>query len=319
MAHMSRRSFIAFSGALAASLGLPRSMVGSALAAPLAPADVPTTLRETIRQSTTGNRAYRTLLTAPGESFIVREDLVVNRPSPGRVARRRSLAYLGHTSDIHIQDTQSPSRLEPVMAFSPTLMPGICRPQESMSLFVQAQMVQAFSDAANSPVTGAPMAAVLNTGDSADQISNLETRWYIKVMDGVPVMANSGAEGVYEGVEVWPEATYAYHPDDPSGDMWGEYGFPQIPGLMEAIVTTEVTSPGMPAPGTRCSATMTCCSMVSSARTTLRSLATGHTKYWSFPSWVTDQFTGMATDPSPQARAGLRAPAVRPWWVASNA
>ena len=106
MPNMSRRSFIAVSGALAASLGLPRSMVGSALAAPLAPADVPSTLRETIRQSSTGNRAYRTLLTAPGEPFIVREDLVGSAPSPGRAARRRSLAYLGHTSDIHIQDTQ---------------------------------------------------------------------------------------------------------------------------------------------------------------------------------------------------------------------
>ena len=31
---------------------------------------MPTTLRETIRQASTGNRGYRTLLTAPGEPFI---------------------------------------------------------------------------------------------------------------------------------------------------------------------------------------------------------------------------------------------------------
>ena len=155
---------------------------------------------------------YRTLLTAPGEPFIVRGDLVINRPSPGRAARRRSLPTWD-TSDIHIQDTQSPARLEPVMEFSPTLMPGICRPQESMSLFVQAQMVQAFNDAASSPVTGAPMAAVVNTGDSSDQISNLETRWYIKVMDGVPVVGGLGHRGcLHEGVEVWPEATHVITP-----------------------------------------------------------------------------------------------------------
>ena len=303
MAHMSRRSFIAFSGALAASVGLPTSMVGKALAAPITPADVPTTLRETIRQASTGNRAYRTLLTAPGEPFIVREDLVASRPAPARAARRRSLAYIGHTSDIHIQDTQSPSRLEPVNEFSMTLLPGSCRPQESMSLFVQAQMVQAFSDVANSPVTGAPMAAVVNTGDSSDQISNLETRWYIKVMDGAPVMANSGTEGVYEGVEVWPEATYAYHPDDPSGDVWGELGFPTIPGLMNAIVTTEVTSPGMPAPWFSVFGNHDVLfNGFVGQDDSLRSLATGHTKYWSFPSWMTDQFTGMATDTSPLQR-----------------
>lgn len=303
MASMSRRSFMAFSGALAASLGLPRQMVGSALAAPLKPADVATTLRETIRQSTTGNRAYRKLLTAPGEPFITRMDLMQNRPAGGRARQRRSLAYLGHTSDIHIQDTQSPARLEPVNAFSPTLVPGTCRPQESMSLFVQAQMVQAFSDVAESPVTGAPMAAVFNTGDSSDQISNLETRWYIKVMDGVPVMADSGETGVYQGVEVWPEATYAYHPDDPSGDMWGEYGFPTVPGLMDAIVTTEVKSPGMPAPWYSVFGNHDVLfNGFTGQDDSLRSLATGHTKYWSFPSWMTDQFTGMATDPSPLQR-----------------
>lgn len=305
MGRMSRRSFLAFSGALAATLGMPREMLGTALAAPAPtqPMDVPTTLREAIRQSWVRNRAYRTLVTAPGEGFITRSDLMQKSPEAGRAQRRRSLAYLGHTSDIHIQDTQSPARLEPVNAFSPTLMPGTCRPQQSMSLFVQAQMVQAFSDAAISPVTGAPMAAVLNTGDSADQISNLETRWYIRVMDGVPVQADSGAEGVYEGVEVWPEATYAYHPDDPSGDMWGDYGFPQVPGLMDAIVRTEVTSPGMPAPWYSVFGNHDVLfNGFAGQDDSLRSLATGHTKYYTFPSWASAQFTGMALDSSPLQR-----------------
>jgi metallophosphoesterase (TIGR03767 family) len=304
MARMSRRSFIAATGALAASVGLPRSVLAPALAAPARPADVPTTLRETIRQSTTGNRAYRTLRTAPGEPFITREDLLPGRRGRVPARQRRSLAYLGHTSDIHIQDTQSPARLEPTNGYDPTLFPGTCRPQQSMSLFVQAQMVQAFQDAAYSPVTGAPMAAVLNTGDSADQISNLETRWYIRIMDGVPVMANSGAEGKYEGVEVWPEATYAYHPDDPSVDMWGPYGFPTVPGLMDAIVTTEVASPGMPAPWYSVFGNHDVLfNGFAGQDDSLRSLATGGVKYWSFQSWALEQFTGMALDPSPLQRA----------------
>ncbi len=57
MAGMSRRSFIAVTGALAASVGLPRQVLGPALAAPAEPADVPTTLRETIRQSTNSSKS----------------------------------------------------------------------------------------------------------------------------------------------------------------------------------------------------------------------------------------------------------------------
>lgn len=304
MASLSRRSFLAMTGVLAATVGMPRDLLAPVLAAPAQPpADVPTTLRETIRQATAGTRGYRTLLSAPGEPFIARTDLIGADPAGTRATQRRSIAYLGHTSDIHIQDTQTPARLEPVNAFSTTLVPGSNRPQEALSLHVQAQMVQAFSDAALSPVTGAPMAAVLNTGDSADQISNLETRWYIQIMDGVPVVANSGTLGVYEGVEVWPEATYAYHPEDPADDPWGTYGFPQVPGLLDTVVTTEVTSPGMPAPWYSVFGNHDVLfNGFAGQDDSLRSLATGGVKYYGFESWAVDEFTGMALDTSPLQR-----------------
>ena len=48
-------------------------------------------------------------------------------------------------------------------------------------------MVQAFSDARYSPLTGAPMGAAVVTGDSADMHSHLELRWYIDLMDGKSV------------------------------------------------------------------------------------------------------------------------------------
>jgi metallophosphoesterase (TIGR03767 family) len=300
---MSRRSFLAASSALAAALYLPREALTAALAQPAAPADVPTTLRQSIRQSSSGTRGYRTLRSAPGEPFAVRVDLTRAQPSTARAAARRSIAYLGHTSDIHIQDTQSPARLEPVNAFSTTFVPGTCRPQQAMTLHVQAQMVQAFNDAAFSPVTGAPMAALINTGDSADQVSNLETRWYIKIMDGVPVLADSGELGVYQGVEVWPEATYAYHPEDPSSDAWGYFGFPRVPGLMQAIVDSEVTSPGMPAPWYSVYGNHDVLyNGFAGQDDSLRSLATGSVKYYGFPSWALDNFTGMSLDGSPLQR-----------------
>lgn len=304
MAAVSRRSFLSLSGTLALAVGLPHELLAPALAEPAAPADVPTTLRETIRQSTTGNKGYRTLVSAPGEPFIVREDLLGKAPSDARTSARRSIAYLGHTSDIHIQDTQSPARLEPVNAFTTTLIPGSHRPQEAMTLFVQAQMVKSFNDAAFSPVTGAAMAAVVNTGDSADQISNREASWYIKIMDGGKVLADTGTKGVYEGVQVWSEAAYAYHPDDPSQDMWGAYGFPRIPGLMKAIVNTEVESMGMPAPWYSVYGNHDVLfNGFAGQDDSLRSLATGSRKYYSFEFWALDHFTGMSLDVSPLQRA----------------
>jgi metallophosphoesterase (TIGR03767 family) len=210
---------------------------------------------------------------------------------------------LGHTSDIHIIDAQSPARLEPVGQFSTTLIPGSFRPQESMSVHVQAQMVAALAAVARSPLSGATMSAVINTGDNADQLSHLELRWFIDVMDGVPVTPDSGAPGVYEGAQVWPEATWVYHPDDPA-DNFGAYGFPRIPGLMTAVVSGEVDSGGLPVPwytvygnhdqlfdGTF------------QTDSSLRNLATGSRKPWAFTGLVGDYLRGMASDTSPATRA----------------
>ncbi len=245
MAGLSRRGFIELTAALALGVGLPRDHLARAVAQPLTPADVPTTLQQTILQRTVAqNRHYRLLTAGPGEPLAVRNDLLAAAPSAERIGRRRSLAYLGHTSDVHIIDAQTPAWLDPAS----DIEPDVCRPQEAMSVHVQAAMVQALSDTASSPVTGAPMLAVLNTGDNADRLSNLELRWAIDTFDGLPVLPNSGDPSRYEGVQVWPEATYSYHPDDPSVDSYGTYGFPTIPGLMDTIVTTPVRSPGTPAP-----------------------------------------------------------------------
>ena len=248
MAGLSRRRFIAATAGLAAAWGLPQQTLGAALAAPLRPADVPTTLRETIRQRSVGTRQYRTLATAPGEPYIPRYDLLGKVADSARATRRRSLVYLGHMTDIHIMDAQSPARLEPMAAQSPSTWQGSIRPQDALTVHVQAQMVAAMNAARFSPVTGAPMAAVFNTGDSADQHSMLELRWYIDAMDGVPVTPDSGAPGQYEGPQVWDEATYAWHPEAPDSDSFGAYGFPRIPGMLTAAVSDEVRSEGLLAP-----------------------------------------------------------------------
>lgn len=298
MAGLSRRSFLATTATLAAAVAVPAHRLGPALAEPLAPADVPTTLRETIRQATTGNKQYRTLRSAAGEDYIPRYDLLGRAADGARAASRRSLAYLGHMSDIHIIDAQSPARWEALSAFNPSLFEGSIRPQDTLTVNVLAQTVAAMNAASRSPVTGAPMAALLNTGDSADQHSHLELRWYIDTMDGVPVQPNSGAPE-YEGTQVWPAATYSWHPDDPDRDRYGAYGFPRIPGLLSAAVSQTIDSGGLAVPwyavyGNH-DTTFFGTFQIDEA---LRQIALGSVKYELWEPQVANYFDGLAHNPS---------------------
>ena len=223
--------------------------MGRALSAPLRAADAPTTLLQTIKLSAQPVRGdYRTLVAGAGEEFIPRYDLLGREADATRVSSRRSLYYFAHLSDIHVIDAQTPARMDAIQSFAPELLTDACRPQDTLTVHVLASVVDSVAAAQTSAVTGAPLASALSTGDSADNLSQLETRWYIDILDGKDVLANSGAAGVYEGPQVWSEATYAYHPGDPSGDVYGARGYPTIPGMLEAAISNPVTSQGLPIP-----------------------------------------------------------------------
>jgi len=246
---LSRRAFLATVAGVSAAWALPRDALGQALARASVPAvDAPTTVLQTIRYGPIQAGSYRTLQPAPGEDYYPRLDLFRQIPDPGRTARRRSLAYLGHLSDIHVIDAQAPGRLEPMIAQSHSLWASAFRPQDTLTTHVAAAMVRSIADVRVSPITGAPLAAAFVTGDSTDMLSHLETRWYVDLLDGVPIVPNSGAIGVYEGVQAWEETYWAYHPEDPAGDWFGAYGFPAVPGMLQAAVTQEVDSGGLPVP-----------------------------------------------------------------------
>lgn len=248
MSGLNRRRFLQASAAVAAAWGLPLDAVAASLAQAPEPAEVTTTLVATIRKES-GSGQYKRLVRRSGEPFVVREDLVAAVPDPGRASRRRSLVYLAQFSDIHIVDAQSPARLEPSQeAVRSAATAGACRPQETLTVHVLDQMVRAVNEAASSPVTGAPLAAAVVTGDSADSQAHDELRWYIDTLDGRAVRPDSGAPGVYEGVQVWGEADYAYHPDGAGADIYGAWGFPDHPGLLEAAVSSDLATAGLSVP-----------------------------------------------------------------------
>ncbi len=248
MAGISRRGFLAASAGLASALGVPQQALAARLAQPTKPADVPTTLEQTIRLTSPKYRQYRHLTAGSGEPYIPRYDVLGRAARPGRATSRRTIAYLGHLSDMHIMDAQSPARLDVMVGQDPSLWAGSFRPQDTLTVNVVAAMVQAMRAAQFSPLTGAPMMAAFNTGDSADMISALELKWYIDLLDGFPVTPNSGKPGVYEGVQVWAESTFAYHPEDPAGDPYGDFGFPTVPGMLQAAVSQTVESVGLATP-----------------------------------------------------------------------
>lgn len=245
---LSRRAFLGTVAALSAAWGIPASALGAQLAATPALGQGRSTLDGTIRLGPIQRGNYRLLVNAPGEKHVPRADLLGRSADPARTQRRRSLFYCAHLSDIHVIDAQSPARLEPLVAISPSLFQGAFRPQDTLTTHVGAEMVKSVAGLRTSQVTGAPLAAAFVTGDSADQVSQLETRWYINLMDGRKFVADSGAPAMYEGVQAWTETSWAYHPDDPTSDVYGRYGFPKVPGMLEAAVSVAVQSGGVPAP-----------------------------------------------------------------------
>ena len=159
-----------------------------------------------------------------------------------------------HLSDLHICDAASPARMEyldriadpdnPLSAMVPYI--GTYRAQEFLTTQVLAAMVRSANQITTGPLTGAPIDAVVITGDVVDNAQSNELNWYINILDGGLVDPKSGDKLVSEASHSSNPNYYDhhyYHPDGPPGDAPADrphllHDFPHFKGVLAAAEKT---------------------------------------------------------------------------------
>ncbi|RKR74480.1 metallophosphoesterase (TIGR03767 family) [Frondihabitans australicus] len=230
------------------------------------PAPVPpvhpegSTLERTLLRTDVGPNGFRYHDVAPGEPYVVHTYLG-GEAGPDRAGTRRVLASFVHLTDVHIQDTQSPARVEyldralDVLPHTP--FRAAYRTQEMLSTQVAEAAVLSIDALRVGPATGEPLAFAVSTGDATDNCQRNELRWAITLFDGGTVTPDSGRIGRFEGVADSSADHYDphyWHPDGTPVDAIGgndvyraKKGFPVIPGLLDAAIRPfEATGLRMP-------------------------------------------------------------------------
>ncbi len=233
-----RRDLFKTAGAAGAATAVGgAAVVGSGLAAEAVAGATQTTLDKTFLISKPDKRGWSRVVRGPGEPHVVRTGLG-QKAKAGRAQRRTALLAFAQLSDVHIVDAQSPARLESGEGISSSAY----RPHEVLTAHVAESMVRRINRVGAGPVSGAPLALAIQTGDNSDNSQYNEIRWNIDVLDGGEIRQDSGDLTTYEGVmDANPDYydPYFWHPGKtPAGQAKDtptkQHGFPTLPGLLDA-------------------------------------------------------------------------------------
>ncbi len=211
----------------------------------------PLTTHVTIERGEVGPGGWRELRTGPAERHLE------------AIPSGDVIGCLWHLSDTHLCDAESPARIEYLDRYSDPDSRyrdelgdiGTYRPQESLTVQVAVAMLHVVNAVRHGPTTGAPIEAVLITGDLTDNAQRNELAWFQTVVEGGVVSPRSGDASASSWVgatdaETWDERYW--HPDGPPPGVEPDrptrlFGYPTIPGLVDAS-RADLTSPGLDLP-----------------------------------------------------------------------
>lgn len=188
-----------------------------------------------------GANGYRRLVAGPGWPLVVRSDLAP--PGPGRADRRVPLACFVQFTDMHMVDAQSPARFEYTHQI---IGGGVHRPQETLAQHTSAALVRRVNALSGGPFTGRPIDFMMTTGDNTDNHERVELDWFLTVLNGGAITANTGDPARFEGVQNSGVKAY-WNPQSTLADDYKAKGFPHIPGLLDAAIE-QFSSPGLNIP-----------------------------------------------------------------------
>lgn len=221
-----------------AAQGAPVAQSRQAPAVPLAPYTRGTTVA-TVAAARTAS-GFRRLGDGPGWQRVVRSELAA--PKAGRAGRRTALAAFVQLTDLHLIDAQHPLRLEYLRSADVHAW----RPQEALTVHGAIALVERINALRGAPVTGTPLHFAMTTGDNTDNNAKSELEWFLKVMSGGRVTANTGDPRQYEGVQNSGIKQY-WQPDTTARDADKQRGFPHLDGFLAAAIR-ELNSPGLNLP-----------------------------------------------------------------------